>query len=94
MSDVKALIITGYGINCEEEMAAAYRLAGAEADIVHLNDIFLKKTSIRNRCGARQANLLYTGLTLFNSVDLVYGKHVPFEKRDGPPVFAGNAVHG
>ncbi len=46
MSDVKALIITGYGINCEEEMAVAYKLAGAEADIVHLNDIFLKKISI------------------------------------------------
>ncbi|WP_217278611.1 phosphoribosylformylglycinamidine synthase subunit PurQ [Hymenobacter sp. BRD67] len=25
----KALILTGFGINCEEEMAAAYRLAGA-----------------------------------------------------------------
>lgn len=46
MSNVKALIITGYGINCEIEMAAAYRLAGADADIVHLNDIFLRKYSI------------------------------------------------
>ena len=34
MKKVKALVITGYGINCEEEMAAAYRLAGAEAEIV------------------------------------------------------------
>lgn len=45
---VKALIITGYGINCEEEMAAAYKLAGAEPQIVHLNDIFLGKVNIHN----------------------------------------------
>ena len=48
MIKVKALVITGYGINCEEEMAAAYRLAGAEAEIVHLNDIFMGKCSIHN----------------------------------------------
>lgn len=39
MTVVRSLVITGFGINCEEEMAAAYRLAGAAADIVHLNDI-------------------------------------------------------
>ena len=48
MKTVKALIITGYGINCEEEMSAAYKLAGAETKIVHLNDIFLGKESIHN----------------------------------------------
>lgn len=48
MEKVKALIITGFGINCEEEMAAAYKLAGAEAEIVHLNDIFSEKKSIHN----------------------------------------------
>ena len=36
---VKSLVITGFGINCEEEMAAAYTLAGANAEIVHLNEI-------------------------------------------------------
>ncbi len=45
---VKALIITGFGINCEEEMAAAYQLAGAETSIVHLNDIFLGKVNIHD----------------------------------------------
>lgn len=39
---VKSLVITGFGINCEEETAAAYRLAGADAEIIHLNDILLK----------------------------------------------------
>ncbi len=48
MKKVKSLIITGFGINCEEEMAAAYRLAGAEAEIVHLNDIFLETRSIHD----------------------------------------------
>lgn len=43
---VKALIITGYGINCEEEMAAAYTLAGAEATICHLNDILVEGLDI------------------------------------------------
>ncbi len=45
---VKSLVITGYGINCEEEMAAAYRLAGADVKICHLNDIFNDKVSIHD----------------------------------------------
>ncbi len=36
---VKALVITGYGFNCEEETAAAFTAAGTEASIVHINDI-------------------------------------------------------
>lgn len=36
---VKALVITGYGTNCEIEMAHACTLAGAQADIAHLSDI-------------------------------------------------------
>jgi phosphoribosylformylglycinamidine synthase subunit PurQ / glutaminase len=45
---VKALVVTGFGINCEEEMAAAYRLAGAEATILHLNALFQEKDSIHH----------------------------------------------
>ena len=41
MSKVQALVVTGFGINCEEEMAAGMRLGGAEADIVHLNSVLL-----------------------------------------------------
>ena len=43
MNKVKALIITGFGINCEEELAAAYNLAGAESQIAHLNDTLLQR---------------------------------------------------
>ncbi len=45
---VRALVFTGFGINCEQEMAAAYRLAGASAEIAHLNDIFAGLTSIHD----------------------------------------------
>ncbi len=44
----KALIITGFGINCETEMAAAYQLAGAQSTIVHINDIFDGSCSIHD----------------------------------------------
>lgn len=42
----RALVLTGFGINCEEETAAAFRLAGAEAAIVHLNDLLDERLSI------------------------------------------------
>jgi len=45
---IKSLVITGFGINCEEEMAAAYRLAGAEATIAHLNELLLGRISIHD----------------------------------------------
>src|SRR6476661_584483 len=45
---VQALILTGFGINCEEEFAAAYRLAGAEPTIVHLNQVLHGHVSIHD----------------------------------------------
>jgi phosphoribosylformylglycinamidine synthase I len=36
----KILVLTGDGINCERDIARAFRLAGGEADIVHVNDLF------------------------------------------------------
>lgn len=35
----KALVLSGEGINCEFETAEAFRLAGFQADIRHLNDL-------------------------------------------------------
>lgn len=40
MKAVKALVLTGNGVNCEREMAHACRLAGAEAQVVHLAEVF------------------------------------------------------
>ncbi len=36
---VKALVLTGYGINCDEETCFGFREAGADARIVPVNDI-------------------------------------------------------
>jgi phosphoribosylformylglycinamidine synthase subunit PurQ / glutaminase len=43
MNKTKALIFSGYGLNCEEETQFAFNLAGASADIVHINDLIEKK---------------------------------------------------
>jgi len=45
---VKVLIMSGYGINCESESAHAFELAGAEPDIVHINDLIAKKKQMKD----------------------------------------------
>jgi phosphoribosylamine--glycine ligase len=44
----KVLIMSGYGINCETESKNAFELAGAKADIVHINDLISKKKKMSN----------------------------------------------
>lgn len=39
MSTVNALVLTGYGLNCDYETAHALRLAGASVERVHINDL-------------------------------------------------------
>lgn len=39
MNKPKVLVLSGYGLNCEEETAYGFKLAGGEADIVHINDL-------------------------------------------------------
>ena len=36
---IKSLILTGFGINCETEMGAAYKNAGAEVTVIHFNEL-------------------------------------------------------
>lgn len=36
-TEVNALVLTGYGLNCDHETAYAFELAGAHADRVHIN---------------------------------------------------------
>ncbi|MFP3979788.1 MAG: phosphoribosylformylglycinamidine synthase subunit PurQ [Desulfobacterales bacterium] len=38
-SSVNALVLTGYGLNCDVETAHACQLAGARARCVHINDV-------------------------------------------------------
>ncbi len=40
------LVLTGYGINCDEETQYAFEKAGAKANIVHINDIIDRKKKI------------------------------------------------
>lgn len=41
----RVLVLTGYGINCEEEIGYGFQAAGGKVDIVHINDLIdgLKK---------------------------------------------------
>ncbi len=44
----KVLILSGYGVNCEKETKEAFELAGASADIVHVNDLIDGKRKLDN----------------------------------------------
>jgi len=39
MKKIKIIILSGYGLNCEEETKFAFETAGGSADIVHINDL-------------------------------------------------------
>ena len=39
MSTPNVIVLSGHGLNCEEETAYAFELAGCPADIVHIQDI-------------------------------------------------------
>ncbi len=45
---IRALVLTGFGINCEEELASAWRLAGADPHLVHLNHLLTGRVRIRD----------------------------------------------
>ncbi len=45
---IKSLVLTGFGINCEEEMASAYQSPNTTVKILHLNELFLGKYSIHD----------------------------------------------
>lgn len=44
----KALIISGYGINGEQEMAQGFLMNGAEANIIHINDVIEGRFSLND----------------------------------------------
>ncbi len=48
MSRVKALVMAGYGINCEKEMALACQKAGAESSIVHTHHLLNRTLDLKN----------------------------------------------
>ena len=48
MSNPRIIVLSGYGLNCEDETKFAFDLAGAKADIVHINDLVAKPRILRN----------------------------------------------
>lgn len=44
----KVLVITGYGINCEEETAKCFNWSGANAEIIHINDVINGNKKIKD----------------------------------------------
>lgn len=42
-----ALIFSGYGLNCEEETAYAFQLAGASTTIIHINDLIERPEKLK-----------------------------------------------
>ncbi len=46
MSKISALVLTGYGLNCDHETAYALELAGASAIRVHINDLIDRKARL------------------------------------------------
>jgi phosphoribosylformylglycinamidine synthase I len=46
ISKPKILILSGYGLNCEEETKFAFDKVGGKADIMHINDLILSPHSM------------------------------------------------
>jgi phosphoribosylformylglycinamidine synthase I len=44
----KVIVLSGYGLNCEEETKFAFEKAGAVADIMHINDLIMSPHSMEN----------------------------------------------
>lgn len=47
-SSIKALVLTGYGLNCDHETAYAFTLAGAAARRVHINELIDGSVSLND----------------------------------------------
>lgn len=47
MAKPRVIIFSGYGLNCESETKAAFEFAGAEADIIHINDLIAKPSLLK-----------------------------------------------
>jgi len=45
---IKTLILKTAGINCDEELAHAFRIAGAEAEIVHINELARREKRLKD----------------------------------------------
>lgn len=46
-SEIPVIIITGYGLNCEDESRYAWRLAGARPSLIHFSDLLARPQRLR-----------------------------------------------
>lgn len=47
MAKPLAIVFSGYGLNCEDETKAAFEMAGARGQIVHINDAIAKREILK-----------------------------------------------
>jgi phosphoribosylformylglycinamidine synthase len=50
-SEIPVLIITGYGLNCEDESRYAWELAGANPELVHFSDLLARPARLQEFAG-------------------------------------------
>ena len=46
MKTPNILILSGFGLNCEQETAVAFNIAGGQAEIIHVNDLIAEKNKL------------------------------------------------
>jgi len=46
MKKISVLVLSGYGLNCEEETKFAFDSAGASAEIIHINDLIADRKKL------------------------------------------------
>jgi len=47
-SNIRVLIVTGYGLNCEAESKYGWELAGARPELVHFSDLLARPSRLRD----------------------------------------------
>ena len=53
MAKPNVLVLTGYGINCDEETKFAFEKCGANAEIVHINDLIDRHKKLGDYAGRK-----------------------------------------
>ena len=60
MTEVKALVLTGYGLNCDYETDFSLRLAGAQSHRIHINDL-IREEKTGHKIALRDYHILVFG---------------------------------
>ncbi len=79
-AEIKVLVITGFGLNCEKETQAAFEYCGVKAERVHLNDL----TQGKRELSEFQALAFIGGFSFGDHLGAgtVFANRVQFKLRD------------